>query len=208
MKKALILSAALVALTASMASAQTPGINYSLTDCGTFGTQDATNACTSNSGSIVTVGSVIAPAGVDHMVAMEAVVDAQTSGATLSPWWQMNTGECRQGAVVLNADFTGGPFSCTDYWAGAGIIVGGIDPNHSGPNRFRIKVVCALPAEQAIDQTENYMFKASILKSKSVGTGSCAGCLDACSLVLNEIRLDQPAGVGDFRIFTDRKSVV
>ena len=207
MKKALILSAALVALSATLAAAQ--GINLSLNDCGTFGLTNApTNACNSNTGAALQmVGSVVPPGDVPQMVACEAVLDGQTNQATLSPWWSLDG--CRSGAMTLGADFTTSSGDCADFWAGQGIIVGGIDPTHSAPNRFRIKLTCAVPASQDMAPgSEYYMFHCNILKTKTTGTGNCAGCTDACSIVLNEIRLDQPAGVGDFRIFNPANSAV
>ena len=45
------------------------------------------------------------------------------------------------------------------------------------------------------------MFKIAILRSKTVGTGLCAGCSTAACIVLNEIKLVQPASAGvDYRI--------
>ena len=41
--------------------------------------------------------------------------------------------------------------------------------------------------------SEYYIFQVSISKQKSVGTGSCVGCLDAATFVLNSIKIVQPA---------------
>ncbi len=203
MKKALLIAGALLALTASMAAAQ--GINLSLNDCGTAGLTNApTNPCNGNTGlALAMVGSVMPPpAGVPHMIGMEAVLDGQTDQLVLSPWWDL--GGCRAAAFTSpSADFTAGPFSCADYWAGQALTVGGIDPNHSAPNRFRIKLAFALPGVESpmAAGSEYYMFKVNITKTKTTGLGSCAGCTDKCTIVLNEIKLVEPTGVGDFRIF-------
>jgi hypothetical protein len=203
MKKALLLAGALLALTATVAAAQ--GIDLSLNDCGLAGALNApVNPCNSNTGlALAMVGSVMPPpAGVPHMIGMEAVLDGQTSQPVLSPWWDL--GGCRAAAFTApSGDFTAGPFNCADYWAGQALTVGGIDPTHSQPNRFRIKLAFALPGLESpmAGGSEYYMFKVNITKTKTTGTGSCGGCSDACSIVLNEIKLVEPTGVGDFRIF-------
>jgi hypothetical protein len=196
MKKAIILTGLLLAVSVSLAAAQ--GMNLSTTDCGTFGAAGVNNPCTSSSGAaILMVGSAIPPAGMDHVVGVEAYIDVQTSQAALSPWWVLDG--CRAGALTFNFDFTANdPPNCNDFWAGGASGGGGISPVHTGPNRFQIKLVCATPGEAPIDGgMEHYLFKASISRAKTTGTGSCAGCADAACFVLNRLLVVQPAGVGD-----------
>ena len=53
--------------------------------------------------------------------------------------------------------------------------------------------------------TEYYAFKATVTRTKSTGTGSCAGCLAPACIVLNEIQLFQPLTLGfDPQIFNPR----
>ena len=179
-----------LALLAGSASAQ--GINLALNDCGVNGATDAPANCTTNTGlAMAMVGSAVAPAGVDRMVACEGYIDAVTSGAFLTNWWQLDA--CRLSALTFNFDFTGGPFSCNDFWGGLATGGGGIAPSHPAPNRFRIYLVCATVAENPIEPgIEHYLFKVNILRAKSVGTGSCPGCNDAACLVLNRLVLNQP----------------
>jgi hypothetical protein len=200
MKKTLLIAGALLALTASMASAQ-GGINLSWTDCGSTGAAALTNACTNNAAKGILVGSAIAPAPMDQLNGMAAVLDVQTNVALLSQWWHTETGGCRVGAITGSFDFTGGPFTCADAWAG--LASGGISvtPGFNGPNRDRIRLVCAIAGSTAIDDvTENYYFKLSVGGAKSAGTGSCAGCLDGACIVFNSILITQPAGVGDYTL--------
>jgi hypothetical protein len=199
MKKAIILSGLLLAVSASLAAAQ--GMNMALNDCSVAGTVAApTNTCTSNSGvALSMVGSAIAPAGMNQVVGIEAYIDGQTNQAVLSPWWTLDG--CRNGALTFNFDFTISPTACLDFWAGAASGGGGISPIHTAANRFQIKLIAATPTENPIaPDVEFYMFRASISKAKTVGTGNCAGCSDAACLVLNRLLIAQPAGVGDVTI--------
>ena len=207
MNKKLLVFAALLALSAG--SARAAGVNLGWNDCpvgGTYATSK-TFACNTNSGINTLVGSFVAPAGVIQMSANEVVMDVQTGGATLAPWWAMASGQCRAAASVAgNFDFTGGPFSCVDYWqAGAiGSLSWSVLPNTT--NRCRIKGVFALPAGDAritsiAEGTEIYSFKCNINNAKSAGLGACAGCLDEACIVLNSIRINQPVASGGSAIF-------
>lgn len=196
MKKAIILTGLLLTLTASFAAAQ--GINLALGDCSIGGTSAApVNLCTSSTGiALGLVGSVVPPAGMDRVVACEGYIDGQTAADALSPWWTLDG--CRSAALTFNFDFLAGPFNCNDFWAGLASGGGGISPVHTGPNRFQIKLVGATVAENPIDpQMEHYLFKVNIGRTKSAGTGLCAGCTDAACLVMNRLVINQPAGVGD-----------
>jgi len=199
MKKVIALSGLALMLSASMAMAQA-GLNLSLGDCGSFGTTNVTNLCTSNTGiAIGMVGSGMPPAGFDRVVACEGYIDVQTQAAVLSPWWTLDG--CRAGALSFNFDFLAGPFSCNDFWGGGATGGGGIGPEHTAPNRFIIKLVTATPDEHVMDPgVEHYLFKVNILRSKTVGTGACAGCLEPACIVLNRLVINQPAGVGDATI--------
>ena len=205
MKKLLLLCGALLAFSATVASAE--GINFAFNDCGLNGLANKTFACASNTGTNLLIGSFIAPAGSTAITGEEIVIDLQSASAALPAWWTFkNTGTCRQTAFTTNADFSGGPFSCADYWAGQ--AAGGFsafNPNivPGQLNRARILMVYAVPPALAgpVDETlEYYAFKLSFSNAKTVGTGACAGCVDPVCIVLNEIKLTQPVGVGNYRI--------
>jgi hypothetical protein len=192
MKKAIILSGLLLAVTASFAAAQ--GINLALTDCGSFGAVNAAANCATNTGVAMSiVGSCIPPAGLDRVVGVEGYIDGQTSAATLSPWWTLD-GACRGTAMSFSFDFSANS-NCNDFWGGQASGGGGISPVHTAANRFQIKLAGATVLENPIDPgVEHYMFKVNINRSKSTGTGACAGCTDAACLVLNRMNVVQPAG--------------
>ncbi len=202
MKKTLLLSAALLALSASIASAA--GLNLSWTACGSAGLANKTFACNVNTGAAETmVASYVAPAGSQGITGMEAVIDLQSSTATLPAWWQFkNVGTCRQTALSA---LPAGAACDGDYWAGqaSGGITAYITPYAAAANRARLLIIYAVPSTLAapIDaDVEYFAFTASVSHAKTVGAGSCAGCADPVCIVLNEIKLTQAVGVGDFRI--------
>jgi len=195
MKKTLLIAGALLCLGVSMASAG--GLNLSWTDCGTFGTMQKNSPCTSSSGGSTIVGSAVSPNPIDAMVAMAAVLDLQTNQPALTPWWSFDAG-CRSGppsAMSGDFNFTSSTFNCNDVWGG--VAGGGLNftSGFGGPNRGRIRLVCAVAAPVAIDDvTEQYMFKVAISNAKTTGSGNCPGCLDGACIVFNSIELDQNPG--------------
>lgn len=205
MKKILLLCGALLALSASAALAA--GINLSYNDCGTFGTETRTFACNNNTGTNTTVASYVAPAGVNEFLSVESELEIQSDSATLPDWWKYkNAGTCRIAALTSSADFTAGPFSCADFWAGgatgsiASYIVG-----YNGPNRAYCKLVESLPhgRENLTEGMEYYAFKISFDNAKSTGTGSCAGCAIGACINLRSIKLVQPSALNDDRLLTN-----
>jgi hypothetical protein len=88
--------------------------------------------------------------------------------------------------------------NCLDPWAGT--AVGGLSytADSPAPGQARIQIVCA-PAQTASVPagTEIFLARLAVLHTKTVGTGSCAGCLDGACLGITSVRLTQPVGVGD-----------
>ncbi len=201
MKKAILLCSALLAITASVASAQ--GLNLAWNDCG--GVANKVFACNSNTAAAHKLtGSYFAPLGLNAMTGNETVIDLQSAGATLPAWWLVRgTGQCRNGALTANV---GGPLTCAnDFWAGNG--AGGIGAYNVGyggaPNRARLTMAFAVPADfvgPVADGVETYAFTVQIANTKTVGTGLCAGCAEPVCIVLNSIKLTQGVGVGDFKL--------
>jgi len=204
MKKTLLMAGALLALTVGVASAQS-GINLSWNDCGTFGLLQKNFACNSNTAaSHVMYASAITGVDMPQLNGQAGGLDMQTNQASLSNWWQFNTGGCRFNSpsyLSANFDFTSASGNCFDPWLGG--AAGGISftPGFNGPNRARIRTVCAIPGSTAIDGvSEYYFFKVGIGNARTTGLGSCAGCLDGACIVLNSIQVTQPAGVGDYTL--------
>lgn len=198
MKKILLLSGVLLAFSASAALAG--GVNFAWGgSCWPDNpTSNKTFACTSNtlSGATMT-GSFTTTNEIPDYVGMSAVVDIQANSASLPAWWDFfNTGACRQTSLASSSDFTSSNISCNDAFAGqAG---GGTTAYQTSttfpavpnglPNAARYK--CAWAVTTPIDlpaATETDAFKATIGGQKTVGTGSCAGCLVQVTLVLNDV---------------------
>lgn len=203
MKKSILLAGAAMLALASVASAQ-PGLRFQWDNCS--GPNVKTFACGTNTGAAyVATGSYCAPIGTTAVTGNEMVVDIQSASPILPDWWRFKVaGSCRQTAMSGNllAPADGG---CTDYWSGGAtgglanyfiafggqqnraraLFVGAVDPSVAGP----------------LNADERYFsFNMSINRTKSAGAGNCAGCVDDVLLVLNEVKLTQPLGVGDFRI--------
>lgn len=169
------------------------------------------STCLANTGTNSVVGSFLAPAGVTAMTGNEMVIDLLTNTNPVPAWWQMfNAGSCRATALSLNLDFTAN-VTCTDYWAGqasggvGAYIVGqgGSTDPWVNPQRVRIILVAAtspLNAGPLTEGTEYYSFRMNISNAKTTGAGLCDGCLDPVCLVLNQVRITQPVGVGDFDV--------
>jgi hypothetical protein len=193
MKKLLLISGALLAFTASAASAQQ--LHLAVTDCGANGQATLVNNC-NNTGLLILVGSVVPPAGLNHFVAMEGIVDAAQAG-TLSDWWRGDAAGCRNGRMSGSFDFLS-LFNCSDPWGGAAlgslfIIYPGTGSTLIPANSERFDIYCAIGTEDVLDpSTEYYMFKIQIQKAATVG--GCAGCNTPTSLYFNDLVLGQTAG--------------
>jgi len=200
MKKTLVIAGAMLAVSASFAAAA--GINLSWNDCGLNGQPTASFDCASNSGVPFTMfASYIPPAGVDQCLGLASQIDITSSTPTLPDWWKHGTTQCRgTSGMTVNFDFTSGPFSCIDFWGGQAAGGFAYDVGFNSPNRARLRVQCAIPADQAapVDaSTEYYAYKVNLQRAKSTLSGSCAGCSTPMCIVLNEIQLFQPLEAGN-----------
>lgn len=214
MKKSIFIAGAMLVLGVSAASAA--GINLSWTDCGAAGTPTTTFLCNSNTGLNTLIGSFVPPAGIDQFLGLSGQIDITVGTNPLTPlpaWWQHGGAGCR-GTTGLSTsfDFTGGPFSCADFFGGQAAGGFAYDIGFGTQlNRARLRITCAVPFDNRgpVDPaTEYYAVKVNLLHAKTVGappTGCNTGCSDPACIVLNEIQLFQPPeSLND----PDRKSVV
>ena len=195
MRKVLLAAGTLLVLSASVASAT--GVNLSWNDCGLAGTQNTTFACNVTSGvPFIMFASYIPPPNINELVGMSSQIDIKTDQAVLPDWWAHGTGFCRgTTGMSVSFDFTSGPFSCTDFWAGQAAGGFAYDVGFGSPDRARMRIQCAIPfgTQAPVDpSTEYYAYKVTITRAKATGTGSCAGCSNPACIVLNEIQLFQP----------------
>ena len=192
----------LLALTASVVSAG--GINLNWNNCSAGASppplQDVTFACNTNTGLAGTLFASFEPNVVQNLVAFEFVIDIQSAGSTLPAWWEYKaTGACRATSMTMNTNFVTGPFDCVDTWGGTialqnfSYLIG-----HHGPSTARISGfgAIAVPEWVVVDVgSEYYCFSLRIDREKTVGLGSCDGCLDPVCLVFNELALYDEVGV-------------
>lgn len=190
------------------ANAHAAGTNLSWDDCGASGAANKTFACDVNSGtSFVAIASFVAPEGTTAITGMEAVIDLATEVSAMPSWWQFfNADACRRTSLTVTADFANYPYSaCTDFWEAQ--LTGGIWNYVRSYNgalcRSRLLVAFARPQELAAPlepEVEYYALRLAISRDQSVGNFSCAGCLVPVSILLTDLKLTQPAGVGDYRV--------
>lgn len=213
MKKAILLSGALLALTATVAAAA-PGLNLGWNQCGIGGAVNKTFNCNSNSGLFTAVGSYLSGDTEGRsMAGNDIVIDLQSATAPLPAWWAFkNVGTCRQTALTVSADFSsdlGGPNGsgdCQDIWAGQ--AQGGLaayNIGYGGPNRARIIVAYGLAASfqtMPAPDTEYGSFRMGINATKTapISAPGCGGCSDPVCIVLNEVKQTTPGGLFTIRI--------
>ena len=184
-----------VAFAASAAHAQNGGgLNLSWTDCGSAGTASRTFACTSNMLNATLILSAVSGTDMPQLNGMETVIYVQTNQASLPAWWHFESGGCRgPSALVLSEDFTAGPFTCLDAWAGQ--ATGSLTYAPQSFNYAILQASASLAISTSILGTEEYyLAKIRILGDKSVGDGSCAGCTAGACITAGSVKLTQPAG--------------
>jgi hypothetical protein len=209
----LLISTAAVSFAATAHAGTVGGINLSWNDCGSFGGQDRTIACTTNSGASIIVASLVASAGLDSVAAVVGVIDLTSALDPLPSWWDMtNSTGCRP--TSASALFSGFPASgnCVDYWSGQAL--GGYDytiattdnsasaspTNHA---RFRCVGAEAFTSTAVMDLgVEYYMFEMSVNNAKTVGATGCAGCLVPVCVYFNSLECDQPDTHAVVPVFT------
>jgi len=194
MKKILTLTVGLM-IVASSAMAQA-GLYLNLNDCVSSGTvsQNATNACTSNTGvAMAWVCSVILPHPELNFISAGTVLDVATAAA-LPNWWRLDGAGCRPAALTVIQDGTASA-SCQSVWdsgPSVGVFqaqVGNMTTPPLAANRLRLNAVGALVSATDLNDTasELAVSKFSISRALTVGTGACAGCTTPASFYLNEI---------------------
>jgi len=192
----------LLALGLPTAPAFAQSINLSWNDCGAAGTEIKSFACDINTGvTFDLVGSFVAPAGINQFVGITA--DLRVAATTLPDWWKIGTGQCRTSAVIT-AHFDP-PSSCADPFDGNGVGGSSYDVGGYGSNTARILIQAALQEglEHPIGAgTEYSAFRLVILPARTVGSPSCAGCLDPVRITLNSIQLFQPTQAGNDPVLT------
>jgi len=193
MKKAILLCGMLLAASATLASAA--GLNLRWNQCfSDGGVQNRTLACTVNSpGNIFLIGGAVLDADLSEVSGAEIVVDLQSASSPLPAWWQFkNVGACRQNSLSIANWGTGQ--NCFDWSSGqATPAVAAYQLGlHGNANEARILAITAVPntaLATLFGGFESVIMSLGINQLATVGTGSCAGCLDPVCLVFNSCNI-------------------
>lgn len=183
MKRTLLL-AALLLVVAAPAMAAGVNINWGSVCYPEAPVSVKTFACNSNAVSAfngeMTVSWKI-DTDMSDLVGIEVTAMGQTALPALPDWWKLNTGECRANQMNYTSDKTlVEDAQCVDWTAGTAFnLFGWI--YQADPSRVQINGGCAIDATTpvtALAGQEYYGGEYLLKNSKTVGTGSCAGCSD------------------------------
>jgi hypothetical protein len=207
MKKVILLCGMLLAVTASLASAGA-GTNLRWTNCFIdAGAQNQAFACNTNANTPASIkhhliGSFQLGADLTQVSGVSFIVDLASAGASLPPWWQFkNVGTCRATSLNFSPAIPGSAVSCADW---APVLPGGGLASYTvgvfGPTSARMIAGFAVPATALADLLggqEYFAFDATIDNTKTVGTGSCAGCDVPVCIAMHEIIVATPPVAGE-----------
>ena len=206
MKRTLLLTGVLMAMSCSMAHAV--GLNLGWTtsaknDCpsSALSSLDRTTACNSNSGVNVLIGSIIAPSGLNMVVGGAIILDLQTYAPTLPDWWRFDPVGCRNGAEALNMSFDSALDDgiCHNAWQLNAASAFSYQPDYPGPGYGHLTMVGAIAGQNAQTWplgTEWYVFRFTFSNTKTTGVGACAGCSTTALITFSYAEINNAAGTG------------
>jgi hypothetical protein len=233
MKKILLLTSVVLALTSSLASAA-PGLDAgwiastALSGCpvhpSSLSNMEAD--CSNNfSGPYTFALAIKAPAGISKWVGEEFALDLQTELYTLPDWWHLeaaNSGAgvpagCRDGSYSFSTvRGIGSTSTCKDYW-GSSPQPGGTVwlPGTAFPWRTRMLGAFARPTSEAAAITadvEYYVGTGSFDTNHAVAdpgnnVALCDGCQVPACIMFQYIKLAQPAGTPGGDVFVNTQNV-
>jgi hypothetical protein len=230
MKKTLLLTGVLLALSASLAAAAGLNLGWTLSCPTVTNVVDTSFPCDDNSLSFTIIGSAVAPAGLSKVTAEELVFDLQEAGGVLSPWWHLEDvgastpGGCRgsdpitnpTGSLSLTAAFTGASTTvCKNYWGSSASGGQNYVPGYGGPDRARLQGVFARTASGAGALTfgvQYYVANINLDTQHTVPDPTdptiyvCPGCQDGVCIVFNSCKFDQPPGTANGDITVDTQA--
>ena len=229
MKMLFLFTAVFLLLTASIASAASPGLDMGWTNnatngCPASGTsiQDMTDLCNDNfAGPYTFALSFNAPANITKFVGEELIIDVTTEVSPLPDWWHLeaaNAGQgipagCRDGSWAFSTvRGLGNTALCKDYW-GTSPQSGGfvwLPGDHGRPQlaRFFGAYARATSSAIAITQGVNYYVGSGNMDVNhavaDVGVALCNGCTLGACIVFQYMKVAQPAGTpGGDALVTD-----
>ena len=204
MKRTLLNVGVVAAMLLVASSALAAGVRLSWQTCAGDGlVQNRAFACTSNTGSNIVVGSFVLDSDLLQVNGNELCVDLiSQDGAVLPEWWKFTSaGACRQLSLSIAAqDGT----NCPDMFSGQGSMnIAAYQLDKVIPGSARILCVNAVQAAAIVDLTaaqEYGIARWTINNQKSVGTGSCAGCLVPVCFVFNSANLTTEGNLNNTKL--------
>lgn len=193
MKKTLLFSGALLALTSSMALAG--AVDFAWNDCigntGSSGNKNFVNCATTvSAATVAAAGSFFLDNPMPDFDALEVTIDLQAEAASLPAWWDFTV--CHNPSLAMTFDFSVFPnldVACADPFGQP--ATGSLANYLATGNRARAVGVAAIDAAHPValsNGVDYYGVRLALKQDKSSGAGSCAGCATKVALVLNNIR--------------------
>ena len=189
MKQAMLLCALLLA---NATEAFAAGLNLRWSACAAdAGVQNHTFACDTNIGSNTMVGSFVLDHDMLCVGASESVVDLSAAGASLPDWWRYSSaGTCRQAALSIAAR---NGTDCPDMFEAQGSMnIAAYQVGLHGENSARILSVNGLQITVCLSLVASQEYGIAhwtIQNSKTVGSGSCTGCVTPTCIVFNSANI-------------------
>jgi hypothetical protein len=159
-------------------------------------------ACGANTGSNTAVGTFELAAPITGATGIEVVIDL-ISATSLPAWWEFNENNlgtpftgCRSSSLSASPSIPGTAANCIDWsaslpnggLAGTNRVNGSIAPSDTAAHRrILIGFAVGAPGNDLVANTEYFGFVMTVNHAKTVGTGSCGGCLTPVCLVLNSV---------------------
>lgn len=208
MRAALLLTIALLGPAGGPAPCRASGLNLFWDQCAAAGGQTTKLfACDTNAGAGILVASVILPADMPMFAATSVVFDFYLAEGATPPWWQVAPGQCRANSVRASFDPAFFPESeqCAPLWGGqVPLQVQQIQTGIYGAAHFRLNSGAAVPQGYEIplvaDGAEWIAARVVVFHAKTTGASTCTGCRTGACIMLEEMNLQQPPGMGDYRV--------
>jgi hypothetical protein len=204
MRRPTLLSVLLLLASVSAAEAGTspPGVNLSWDRCfGDGQVKYKTFACNTNVGSETLVATFEVASELPGAYGLDFYMDFRSASAIMPAWWEFkNAGACRISSLSEpSASPPPGSASCA-AWADPALVGGGLSTYSVLETDHRYLVgLLAVPIQNLVTLhpgQEYFAFSLTINHLKSIGTGSCAGCLEPVVIYLSSINLYQAGTTG------------
>ena len=178
MRRISLIALALLAASATLATAD--GLMLRWQDCsGDGGVQNRAFACDTNTGTHVLAASFVIGYPREQVVGTGTIMTFGTASSTLPDWFRfVSLGSCRQTSISISAQ---NGAACPDLFAGqASMNISAYQLRLTSPQTGRLLTVNAVMGQDQVSLLAGQEYgvaRFTIRNSKTVGTGSCAGCL-------------------------------